>query len=1019
MTDQHEGRIAVRAYAVPEGFRQKGKRVSSHTPWPELTLVLDCSTTRDASARLSYGAYLVLNGQRLIDRGFFYADDLPLETLGQLQDCCLGRNQELETGEEDFRILTRDQFIQNVFLKVGCRGRGVIVGFNLPSQISRIALDWAEARAGIYKGGFSFTLLTYKDQDGVVRPHAFAPRIAVKSIDGRRALIGFTSAWQQDPRSGGEDKNKKRPPFRGHFVDCRVLAFALSGKYFDIDSACDYFAAQLDFRLKPIATGNVETEIHTLEVRIERIGKLYQRLLKDYSQHPISLPPDQAYSGASLGKAYLRGTGIKPPPLQISKALNMTSEEVLGAAMVSYFGARAECWIRRLALPVAYLDFLSMYPTVHSLMGMWEFLVARSIDVEDWTRKAERFLKEVTPEMLFTRSTWNSLTVLVKVLPENDVMPIRTKYSRYSTGGNTLAVNEVSSPISLWYTLADCIASKLLTGKAPKVIKAIRFEPRGVQKGLNPVNILGRCQLDPEKDDYFKALVELRYRLKNDPTLEQSIKDRLNDSLKTIVNAISYGIFIELNRQEGEESTVQVYGLENFKCEVETPEEPGEFFFPIVGTFLTGGARLMLALLEHEITQRGGSYVFMDTDSAAVVASKDGGLIPCPGGPERMAEDKPAVKALRWTEVDELLHKFDRLNPYDWGDDIPGILKLEDENFINLEPRNEQIELQCLAISTKRYALYYKEADRIHIQKASEHGLGNYLAPLDPDKGVEVEDWIEHAWLLILRPDSYQRLRQGGGWLGSFVHTRIQLSTPGMMEWITPLNTDNGGASMPDSRDYATSLKPFNFIEHIPVSSMMLKLAQREETFCLISPASELLPTQRKWVNIRDQNNEVYWIRHPHRKYLDGRTLTGLTFRELIDRHGQQPESKFLSNKGENCRILTRGLLIRRKVKVAEVLHIGKEANEIDKVQAGLVDSEDEVLLTYEKDLWETMQPILAKLPTRLILDQTGYSRSMVYALKSGERRPSTQKLEILIALVSGLNKVCCEANLQVEYTTH
>jgi len=33
---------------------------------------------------------------------------------------------------------------------------------------------------------------------------------------------------------------------------------------------------------------------------------------------------------------------------------------------------------------------------------------------------------------------------------------------------------------------------------------------------------------------------------------------------------------------------------------------------------LTGGARLMLALLESEVAKRGGTYAFCDTDSLAV-----------------------------------------------------------------------------------------------------------------------------------------------------------------------------------------------------------------------------------------------------------------------------------------------------------------------------------------------------------------------------------------------------------------
>jgi len=40
----------------------------------------------------------------------------------------------------------------------------------------------------------------------------------------------------------------------------------------------------------------------------------------------------------------------------------------------------------------------------------------------------------------------------------------------------------------------------------------------------------------------------------------------------------------------------------------------------------------MLALLEHCVTQRGGTYVMEDTDSMAIVSTKKGSLIPCPGG---------------------------------------------------------------------------------------------------------------------------------------------------------------------------------------------------------------------------------------------------------------------------------------------------------------------------------------------------------------------------------------------------
>jgi len=57
----------------------------------------------------------------------------------------------------------------------------------------------------------------------------------------------------------------------------------------------------------------------------------------------------------------------------------------------------------------------------------------------------------------------------------------------------------------------------------------------------------------------------------------------------------------------------------------------------------------MLALLERSVTDAGGSWVFCDTDSMAIVATDtDTGsdLIACPGGPHQLPKSSAAVKAL-------------------------------------------------------------------------------------------------------------------------------------------------------------------------------------------------------------------------------------------------------------------------------------------------------------------------------------------------------------------------------------
>ena len=47
-------------------------------------------------------------------------------------------------------------------------------------------------------------------------------------------------------------------------------------------------------------------------------------------------------------------------------------------------------------------------------------------------------------------------------------------------------------------------------------------------------------------------------------------------------------------------------------------EEPGRYFHPLLGTLITGAARLMLALAEKLTLDQGLEWVFCDTDSLSI-----------------------------------------------------------------------------------------------------------------------------------------------------------------------------------------------------------------------------------------------------------------------------------------------------------------------------------------------------------------------------------------------------------------
>ena len=113
------------------------------------------------------------------------------------------------------------------------------------------------------------------------------------------------------------------------------------------------------------------------------------------------------------------------------------------------------------------------------------------------------------------------------------------------------------------------------------------------------------------------------------------------------------------------------------------------------------------------------------------------------------------LRALSWREVAEIVSRFVRLNPY--TDKSRSILKIERDNY---DPETgKQRQIYCLAISSKRYALFLRDDDdnavllqngvNNHEYRWSEHGLGHLRNPLNPDS--EERDWIPQAWIGIIR----------------------------------------------------------------------------------------------------------------------------------------------------------------------------------------------------------------------------------------------------------------------------
>jgi hypothetical protein len=218
-------------------------------------------------------------------------------------------------------------------------------------------------------------------------------------------------------------------------------------------------------------------------------------------------------------------------------------------------------------------------------------------------------------------------------------------------------------------------------------------------------------------------------------------------------------------------------------------------------------------------------------------------------------------------------------------------------------------------------------------------------------------------------------------WANASVTSQLSISKPRMHGWFSRWNTTERGRRMP----YDASVKPFNFLTH-PVLDPLSADALRTEhgPVSLIAPFSE----RREFVNRHDPSGPVFRI---------GEGFTPRTYADLICAYDRHPERKFAGPDGMSCRPATIGLLFDLPIVAKWVRLVGKEANEIEQIDAGLMETEAERMIVYEEGEWSAIRRVLRTIPTKDLQRITGYSRSMVKYLKNGARKPNQAISSLLL----------------------
>jgi hypothetical protein len=1022
--------LVLRGWEQPNP-KHGGARDERSAPWTldrvDLLIVIDTETSTDATCALDgfpqeiwgRGAQKLLFGRlhfyavthrrgehtvKPIAELLFHADDLPESGMTALRAAYAAqgkpRYQTRRIPAPAFRVtadglvepfdiavdvahVSRTAAVQELLRHVRqYERRALVVGYNLPFDLSRLATDWRyipQHAEEFYRGGFSLGLL--RRENGM--PSGQHPRIELKTLQKGAAM-----RWSRYKTGRRGEKPQSYLPV-SNLLDASTLVWALMGHTYSLKRACQ----TLGCGSQKTETGDDGHGIITADyVRYNRddvlaTSELTVRLLARYQQFGLSRAPLGLYSGASLTKATYPDLGVVPRLRHQPKFWHGWH----GAAMESFFGGRTECRIRKSLVPVRQLDFLSMYPTIWALMDLWSVLIADRVAMVDATGAARALVERITLDDLFQPETWRELRVLCLVEARGARLPVRSEFR--DGDAPTIGILPDYSTTPRWVTLPDVLYAAL-TGKAPHIRRAVRVVPHGQQPSLRPMTLLG-IEIDPRARSPITQLVEERARIKlvmdqlarglpiigPYAGLERDALDAMATDLKVIVCA-AYGTAIELNPatppvpgSTPRPQRVKLWTGTTARAAFTTRREtPGDYSFPLIGTLTTAGARLMLGLLELAVHERGGVLAGGDTDSAFIVCTQGGGDLLLDAADADGRPVPQTIRALSHADVDAIQAKFAALNPYD-PSAIPGsILKIERV----ADYRGESVrDTEFYGLAAKAYVLLTRdESGRLRCtEKFSEFGLGAYRNPYyDPRPGAQNDPgrWKREFWEALVNGEPLGELP----FARELAMRQTALSTPHVAElfkampWVAPFSFGliatplRGTAVAGDDVGGALAL-PF---ESDPGVWRRLPAYDRKtgESCGMICAAGDV-----------DADDAAHTI--PVRTLLD-----------VLHKYAVRFNRIWLGPDGAPCTARTRGYLQHRPVRAERLHYIGKESTDWELRDDGLL-SLDDTQTTYQLaatrgvsgDYPAALAVIASSTDPRAALDDTRHVAARLWAQRT------------------------------------
>jgi hypothetical protein len=219
---------------------------------------------------------------------------------------------------EPLPVLTRDQFVHEVFLPEVYELGSLCVGYHLGFDLVRLAVRCTTGRKR-NRDAFRVELCE----------HTHHPAIYLQVVSNKQTFIRFASV----PPPQGRTISRGRVAFRGRFLDIRQGVYALTGEAGDLESDCAKFG--IESRKLPVSRLGMVTEdlvsynVHDTEtltaalfIVLQNAYLAYTDIATDASEYHNwgKRPITEMYSPATLGKAHLDAMDISPPTFVISSS---------------------------------------------------------------------------------------------------------------------------------------------------------------------------------------------------------------------------------------------------------------------------------------------------------------------------------------------------------------------------------------------------------------------------------------------------------------------------------------------------------------------------------------------------------------------------------------------------------------------------------------------------------------------------------------------------------------------------